>query len=116
MKHRNTKNFVFTLITLMLFFSNAIYAGDGTGDQTEEEAMAAMQRRLNAEVMEKPFSVEDEKKIDSYINNAMKKNLKPPQKAPSYWKSGNSCADIYSYGWNSYRNCRYYRRYYGHYW
>ena len=84
--------------------------------QTEAE-LAAMQKQLNAQVMEKPFSVEDEAKIDAYIKSSMEKDLKPEvTKAPSYWKPGYTCADIYSYGWNSYRNCRYYHRYYGTYW
>lgn len=85
--------------------------------QSEEEMMA-MQRQLNVtQVLEKPFSVEDEAKIDEYIKGAMAKDLKPEvQKAPSYWKPGYTCADIYSYGWSAYQNCRYYRYYYGRYW
>lgn len=84
--------------------------------QTDAE-LQAMQQQLNAEVMEKPFSVEDEAKIDKYIKEAMEKDLKPEvNKAPSYWKPGYTCANIYSYGWSAYRNCRYYHRYHGYYW
>jgi len=83
---------------------------------SEEDEMAAMQRKLNAEVMEKPFSVADEKKIDAYIKDAMKKDLQPPAKAPKFWRPGYTCASIYRYGWNHYRSCRYYRHYYGRYW
>ncbi len=84
---------------------------------SEEDEMAAMQRRLNTEVMEKPFSVADEKKIDAYIKDAMKKDLKPPvTKAPNFWRPGYTCASIYHRGWNHYRSCRYYRHYYGRYW
>lgn len=84
--------------------------------QTDEE-LRAMQQQLNAEVMEKPFSVEDEAKIDQYINEAMQKELKPEvTKAPSYWKPGYTCANIYNHGWSAYRNCRYYHRYHGRYW
>ncbi len=83
---------------------------------SEEDEMAAMQRQLNAEVMEKPFSVAEEKKIDEYIKSAMKKDLQPPKKAPSYWRRGYTCANIYHLGWNRYRSCRYYRRYHGRYW
>ena len=54
-------------------FSVAVFA-------SEEDEMAEMQKKLNAEVMEKPFSVEDEKKIDSYIKSAMAKDLKPEKK------------------------------------
>ncbi len=84
--------------------------------QTDEE-LRAMQQSLNKEVMEKPFSVEDEAKIDAFIKSAMAKDLKPETtQAPKGWKPGFTCADIYSYGWNSYRNCRHYRSYYGQYW
>lgn len=81
------------------------------------EDLAAMQKQLNQQVLEKPFSVEDEKKIDAYIQDAMKKDLQPEVKnAPDYWQPGYTCANIYSYGWRAYRNCRYYLRYHGSYW
>ncbi len=100
------------ILTLFLAVSTA-----GIAHAQTAEELAEMQRKLNAEVMEKPFSVEDEAKIDSYIKDAMKKDLKPEvSKAPSYWRPGYTCANIYSYGWRAYRNCRYYRRYYGYYW
>jgi len=84
--------------------------------QSEEE-MRAMQRNLNKEVLEKPFSVESEEKIDAYVKDAMKKDLKPEtKKAPEFWRPGYTCRDIYHRGWRHYRNCRYYLRYYGYYW
>jgi hypothetical protein len=84
--------------------------------QTDKE-LAEMQKKLNIEVMEKPFSVADEAKIDAYIKSAMAKDLKPTEtKAPKYWQPGYTCASIYQYGWSGYQNCRYYRHYYGHYW
>jgi hypothetical protein len=84
--------------------------------QTDKE-MAEMQKKLNAEVMEKPFSVADEAKVDAFIKDAMAKNLKPAEnKAPNNWQAGYTCADIYRYGWNGYQNCRYYHHYYGRYW
>jgi len=112
MKKINALKSILLLISGIFIFNGSQIAFA----ETEEEAMAAMQSKLNAEVMEKPFSVEDEKKIDSYIKDAMSKDLKPPQKAPSYWQPGYTCADIYGYGWSAYQNCRYYRHYYGHYW
>lgn len=104
------KNISILLLILITPFSCAALA------QTAEE-LAEMQKKLNAQTLERPFSVEDEAKIDAYIKDAMKKELEPEQKqAPSYWRPGYTCADIYSYGWSAYRNCRYYRRYYGRYW
>ncbi len=99
-----------TAFLALLFLSSHICA------QAEQD-LGAMQRQLNAEVMEKPFSVEDEAKIDAYVKEAMAKDLKPEvNKAPSYWRPGYTCRDIYGHGWRTYRNCRYYRRYHGHYW
>ncbi len=76
-----------------------------------------MRKGLNAKVLEKPFSVADERRIMAYVKYAMEKDLKPAtEEAPSYWQAGYSCADIYDYGWETYRDCRYYRHYYGEYW
>lgn len=106
------KRLILSTFSIVISFNIAHHA-----KASEEDEMASMQRRLNAEVMEKPFSVEDEKKIDAYIKDAMKKDLKPPvTKAPNFWKPGYTCASIYHHGWNHYRSCRYYRRYYGRYW
>ena len=83
----------------------------------QDDEISKMQKALNAQVMEKPFSVEDEAKIDAYVREAAKNNLKPEvTTAPSYWRPGYTCADIYHRGWRHYRNCRYYRYYYGRYW
>jgi len=107
----NIKSFL--LLTLFFLLSIILTQTSYAG---EEEDMAAMQKRLNAEVMEKPFSVADEKKIDGYIKDAMKKDLKPPETAPNFWQPGYTCASIYNRGWSYYRSCRYYRHYHGRYW
>lgn len=104
------KIFISILLTFSLF-STAVFA------LSEEEEMAAMQRQLNKEVMEKPFSAADEAKVEAFMKSAMQKDLKPEQNtAPSFWRPGYTCRDIYRYGWRHYRNCRYYHRYYGRYW
>ncbi len=101
------------LVTLGLVAASAVtWAG-------EAEDMAEMQRQLNAEVMAQPFDPGDAAKVDAYIKEAMKKNIKPPQKsAPSWWKRGYTCDYIrrYRYNYRLWRNCRYYHRYYGRYW
>ncbi|MET1254508.1 hypothetical protein [Aliikangiella maris] len=103
------------LTCIVLFATMTAFSTVNAADNQQDE-MAEMQKRLNAEVMEKPFSVADEKKIDDYIKSSMKKDLQPEKKAPDFWRPGYSCADIYHYGWNYYRSCRYYRHYYGRYW
>ena len=76
--------------------------------------MAEVQRLLNAEVMAKPFGVEEMAKIDAYVAEAMKKNLKPePYKGTQVWTRGMTCAHLRTY--RARRNCRYYYRYYGRY-
>ena len=51
------------------------------------------------------------------LKDAMAKDLKPEvTQAPKGWQPGWTCRNVYSYGWRTYRNCRYYRHYYGYYW
>ena len=81
--------------------------------------MAEMQKQLNAETMNKPFQVEDASKVDSYIKDAMKKDLKPDPTPPANWGPGYTCDSYYhhySYNYYGYRNCMYYHHYYGRYW
>jgi hypothetical protein len=90
-----------------IFSSGMVFAGDAEG-------LAEVQKKLNAEIMEKPFSVEDTARIDAYIKDAMKKDLRPRQRPPARWRRGYTCADLHEY--NEYRDCLYYYRYHGRYW
>lgn len=85
-----------------------------TAFANEADDMAAMQQKLNAEVMEKPFSVEEIGQIDAYVQDAMKKDLKPREKPPTNWRAGYTCANLHNY--TDHRDCAYYHRYYGRYW
>lgn len=87
----------------------------GFASASEEDDMAEMQKQLNSEVMSKEFLAEEPKKVDAYIKEAMKKNLKPPEYTGTHWRSGYTCHDLLRYSWYEYRNCRYYHRYYGRY-
>ncbi len=82
---------------------------------TEEEDLAEMQKQLNAETMNKPFLAEQPEKVDAYIKEAMKKNLKPPEYEGTNWRRGYTCRDLLRWSWNEYRNCSYYYRYHGRY-
>jgi hypothetical protein len=99
-------------LALTVFFVASMPPAAMAGDK---EDMAEMQKQLNAGVMAKPFSVEDEAKIDAYVKDAMKKDLKPKESAPSYWQPGWTCNNLYGHYYD-YRDCRYYHRYYGRYW
>ena len=88
----------------------------GSASAGEEEDMAAMQRALNAEVMARDFDPGDVKRADAYIEEAMKKGIKPEAAAPSFWRPGYTCVDARRYSYAAYRNCRYHYRYYGRYW
>ena len=80
----------------------------------DDKELEEMQKKLNSQVMEKPFSVEDTAKIDAYIKDAMRKDLKPNATPPASWRRGYTCANLHNY--NEYRDCLYYYRYYGRYW
>ena len=82
---------------------------------TEADDMAEMQKKLNAEVMAEEFLAEEPEKVDAYIKEAMKKNLKPPEYEGTHWQPGYTCHDLLRYSWLEYRNCRYYHRYHGRY-
>lgn len=82
---------------------------------SEEDDLAEMQRQLNSEVMSQPFYAEQPERVDAYIKEAMKKDLKPKVYKGPHWKPGYTCHDMLRYSWVEYRNCRYYHRYYGRY-
>ncbi len=103
-------------LMMILTLGSAAASLAETPAEKKKREMAEMQKMLNAEVMAKPFSVEEMSKIDAYIAESMKKNLIPqPYKATSTqpWVRGMTCAHLRSYV--ARRNCRYYYRYYGHY-
>lgn len=81
-----------------------------------QQQMDEMQRRLNEQVVAAPFSVEETGKVDAYIKDAMEKDIKPRDVAPSYWRKGDSCSTIRDRSWRDYRDCVYYQRYYGRLW
>ncbi|MDB6061137.1 MAG: hypothetical protein JWM78_1240 [Verrucomicrobiaceae bacterium] len=102
-----------TALFPLLLISAATSFADTASDRAE------MQKKLNQETMDKPFAVEDVAKIDTYIADAMKKNLQPKKVAPNGWQSGYTCDSYYqtyTYNYNGYRDCMYYHRYYGRYW
>ena len=82
---------------------------------SEEDEIAEMQKQLNQEVMSQEFLAEQPEKVDAYIKEAMKKNLKPPEYTGTHWRRGYTCHDLLRFSWYEYRNCRYYHRYHGHY-
>ncbi|VAW94802.1 hypothetical protein MNBD_GAMMA22-1646 [hydrothermal vent metagenome] len=97
------------LTTMMIFsFSLSSYA-------TEEEDLAEMQKQMNAEVMSKPFLAEQTEKVNAYIKEAMKKNIKPKVYKGNHWRRGYTCRDMLRWSWTEYRNCRYYYTYHGSY-
>ncbi len=89
------------------------------GTAAHAETAAEMQKRLNAEVLSSEFDPGDLKKAEAYADDALKKNIKPVQAAPSYWQPGWTCGNLTRYRYyryRDYRDCIYYHRYYGHYW
>jgi hypothetical protein len=114
--NKSTRHAFFRRVVPLVMLS---VLGSGTPALADSASdMAEMQRKLNAETMEKPFSVEDTAKIDAYVADAMKRNLQPRQAAPSDWQPGYTCDSYYRYhhSYLGYRDCVYYHRYYGRYW
>jgi hypothetical protein len=100
---------IFKLVFVLLSFA-VLPVIAATPDEKAE-----MQRKLNAEVMSKPFFAEEPEKVEAYIKDAAKKNLKPPEYTGSNWRPGYTCHDLLAYSWLEYRNCSYYHRYHGRY-
>ena len=105
-----------TVVLVGAMMAGVVSAAVALADDADQ--MAEMQKRLNQEVMDKPFSVEDQSKIDAYMAEAVKNNTKPVENPPANWnwQPGYTCASIYNYGWQAYSQCAYYHRYYGRYW
>ena len=81
----------------------------------EKEDMEALQKQLNKQVLEKPFSPGDAAALDAYLQEAVKNNTQPPQtQPPTGWQPGWTCNNL-MYSFSQYRNCRHYYQYYGHY-
>ncbi len=103
------KKFILLFSTLVfVFFSTTVFAN-------EEDDLAEMQKQLNAETINKPFLAEQPEKVDAYIKEAMKKNIKPVEYEGTHWRRGYTCHNLLRYSWHEYRNCRYYHSYYGRY-
>jgi hypothetical protein len=81
----------------------------------EKEDMAEMQKKLNQNVMERPFNPGDKSAIDAYLAEAIKKATPPPQQQPPVnWQPGWTCNNLMG-SYYQYRNCLHYHQYYGHY-
>jgi hypothetical protein len=75
-----------------------------------------IQKRLNDQVLDKPFSVESEASLNAYIADATKRGLPPKSEPSKYWRQGYTCNDLRRYSWTDYRDCSYFHHYYGYYW
>jgi len=95
------------LLPILLMANSAIAWADERSD---------LQKRLNEEVLSKPFSVENEANLNAYIEEATKRGTPPKTQPSKYWRNGYTCGDLRRYSWTDYRDCSYYHRYYGRYW
>lgn len=80
----------------------------------EKEDMEAMQKALNQEVLDKPFYPGDKAAVDAYLDEVIKKGVKPVETKPPGWKQGYTCNNL-MYSFSAYRNCMHYYRYHGRY-
>lgn len=104
-----------TLISLL--FGVLLLSGltQARASKADDEEKARMQRQINQEVMDKPFFAEEPEKVEAYIKEASKNNIKPLEYTGPNWKPGYTCHDMLRYSWLEYRNCSYYHHYYGRY-
>ena len=94
-------------IILLAFSFNPAWGG-------EKEDMEAMQKALNQEVLDKPFYPGDKAAVDAYLDEVIKKGVKPVETKPKGWKQGFTCNNL-MYSFTAYRNCMHYYRYHGRY-
>jgi hypothetical protein len=92
-----------------------IYALAESWAEDKKQTLQEMQQRLNQEVISQPFSVADEAKVKSYIEDATRRGLVPSAQPGPHWRPGYTCQDLTPYSWQEYRDCRYYHWYYGYY-
>lgn len=80
----------------------------------EKEDLEAMQKALNQQILDKPFYPGDKAAVDAYLDEAIKKGVKPIEDKPAGWAPGWTCNNL-MYSFNAYRNCMHYYRYHGRY-
>ncbi|WP_447971406.1 hypothetical protein [Nitrospira sp. M1] len=98
---------IFLVLSYIFVGSHVVFADD-------EEDLAAMQRALNKEVMERPFNPGDQAEVDQFVEDALKKNQIPQEYTGKDWKRGYTCNNL-RYSFSRYRNCLHYYRYHGRY-
>ena len=101
------------LIGILLVLS-FVFIGTQVALADEDEDLAAMQRALNKEVMERPFNPGDQAEVDKFVEDALKKNEIPKEYTGKDWRPGWTCNNL-TYSLYRYRNCLHYYRYYGRY-
>jgi len=98
----------------LLFSMGCIGLGGSLLWAGEKEDLAAMQKALNQEILDKPFNPGDKAAVDAYLEDAIKKGVKPIETKPQGWAPGWTCNNLV-YSYRAYRDCRYYHRYHGRY-
>ncbi|GJL64872.1 MAG: hypothetical protein NPIRA04_35260 [Nitrospirales bacterium] len=101
------------LVSLVVVLS-CVFVGAHVVLADDEEDLAAMQRALNKEVMERPFNPGDQAEVDRFVEDALKKNQIPQEYTGKDWKRGYTCNNL-RYSFSRYRNCLHYYRYHGRY-
>lgn len=106
----------FFLKGILGLFLSMVFIGAGGSPlwAGEKEDMEAMQKALNQEVLDKPFNPGDKAKVDAYLEESIKKGVKPIETKPQGWAPGWTCNNLV-YSYRAYRDCMYYHRYYGSY-
>jgi len=100
---RKTTSFQALLLTVSLLALNATVAEDKT---------TTIQQQLNAQTLQKPFNTANPGDLQGYLDDAVKKGIKPPMQPGPHWRNGYTCTNLSPY-YYEYRDCMLYYRYYG---
>jgi hypothetical protein len=93
-----------------LFFAASFACTAQASPPTSQKSLDDAQAILNAEVLAQPFSFEQEKAVETYIEERLRLREEPLRTAPTAWRKHYDCHNLHNY--NDYRDCRYFQRYY----
>lgn len=100
----------------LFFFSVAATMFMAAGVSIAKEptvSRKSLQDTLNEQVINKPFDPDNPANLEAYLDNAVKKGVKPPIEPGIHWRPGYTCNNLLPYPYQEYRNCMLYYRYYG---
>lgn len=97
------------LITMMAVISILPMKGFALAESEKK----AIQNQLNQQIINRAFDPDDPNNLKAFLDDAVRKGIRPPLQPPAGWRPGYTCSNIINNGYTVYRNCMLYYRYYG---